>query len=168
MGKKKAFKPKKATPCSRMYPSLHQIVTNAVSEHVGSTTFHEDDSDDGSTRECSTFVRGIFTCRKRACPGTAWASGKITIVIRRYMENEYNAVVFSQRCKFCEQLGTLKLEEQSYVDRVSYRLKKWAGVEMETHHYIPKEMPPHKAHLCEGCKRGVCREGTEWKLRRNF
>jgi hypothetical protein len=148
-----------------MYPSLHQTIANAVFEHIGSTTFHENDSDEDSTKDYSTFVRGVFTCRNHACPGAAWASGKITIVIRRYLENEYNAVVFSQRCKLCKQLGKLKLEEESYVDRVSYRLKKWAGVELEPHNYTPRVMPPHKAHLCEGCRRGVCREVIEWNGR---
>jgi hypothetical protein len=52
----------------------------------------------------------------------------VIIQIRGYSGNGYNAVVFNQRCRSCDWLGALTLDEKSYIDRVAYRLKKWAGV----------------------------------------
>jgi hypothetical protein len=37
--------------------------------------------------------------------------------------------------------------DDSYVERVAYRLKKWCGVELE------------RPEFCEGCKAGHCGEG---------
>jgi hypothetical protein len=158
MGKKKSFRPKTATSPSRMYPSLHHDVAKAVFEHIGTTRFHENDSDEGSNKSHSTYFMGVFICDNNACPGVAWSSGKITILIRKYPDNGYNAVVFGQRCKSCQKLGRLKLDEKSYIDRVSYRLKKWAGVQMEPPPFDLKGTPPHITELCEGCKRGICAE----------
>ena len=72
--------------------------------------------------------------------------------------NGYNAIIFNQRCESCNGLGTLTLDKNSYVERVAYRLKKWAGVRMEEQHYAGKVGSPHKSELCEGCKRGYCQE----------
>ena len=80
--------------------------------------------------------------------------------MRRYGVNEYNAVVFNQRCRDCNSLGNLTLDESSYVERVAYRLKKWAGVELQAPPYREKKGPPHKSELCEGCKQGCCQEGA--------
>jgi hypothetical protein len=158
MGKKKDFRPKKATNASRMYPSLHRDVAKAVFEDIGTTRFHDNDSGEGFSKEYPTFVVGVFVCNNNACSGAAWSSGKITLLVRKYPDNGYNAVVFGQRCKFCQRLGRLKLNEQSYIDRVSYRLKRWAGVQMELPPFDLKGTPPHKIELCEGCKRGLCPE----------
>ena len=68
----------------------------------------------------------------------------------------YNAVVFNQRCKCCTKLGSLKLDKESYVERVAYRLKKWAGITLEKSYVAPRKGPPHESSLCEGCKRGIC------------
>jgi hypothetical protein len=168
MGKKKDFRPKKATNISRMYPSLHQDVTKAVFEDIGTTRFHDNDSGEGSSKEYSTFVIGVFVCENNACSGAAWSSGKITLLIRKYPDNGYNAVVFGQRCKSCQRLGRLKLDEQSYIDRVSYRLKKWAGVQMELPPFTLKRTPPHMEELCEGCKGGFCPQVTRGLYRRDI
>jgi hypothetical protein len=157
-GKNKDLKPEKSAGCSRMYPSLHDAITDAVSEHIGATRFHDKDSNKGSIKQYSTFVMGLFTCRNHTCTGGAWRSGKITILIRKYPDNGYNAVVYYQRCKLCNRLGQLKLDKESYVDRISYRLKKWADIPMEPPKHTSKETPPHLSHLCEGCKRGICPE----------
>ncbi|KAF1362723.1 hypothetical protein EJ07DRAFT_105826, partial [Lizonia empirigonia] len=61
----------------------------------------------------------------------------------------------SAQCKTCDQLGTLTLDEKSYVDRVAYRLKKWAGISVEQHSYAQREGPPHERDLCEGCNRSL-------------
>ena len=49
--------------------------------------------------------------------------------------------------------------DESYAERVAYRLKKWCGVEVEPPHYNPEPKgPPHEIELCEGCKDGHCAE----------
>jgi hypothetical protein len=92
------------------------------------------------------------------CKVWSWGSGKISIVIRGYPCNEYNATVYGQRCKACNELGRLKIDVTSYVDRVSHRLMVWAGVPMEPRQYVQKETLPHMEELCEACRRGVCRQ----------
>ncbi|KAH9862239.1 hypothetical protein IAQ61_010442 [Plenodomus lingam] len=139
-----------------MYPTLHENVANSVLEYIGTIRFHHEDSDEDCTRRCNTFVRGEFKCYNPKCHGSFWTSGKVAISIRRYLGHDYNAVVFGQRCKGCNQLGEFKLDEETYIDRVSYRLKKWAGVQMELPPFTVRSTPPHKTHLCEGCKRGIC------------
>jgi hypothetical protein len=166
MGKKKDFRPKKAANASRMYPSLHRDVAKAVFENIGTTRFHDNDSGEGSSNEYSTFVMGVFMCNNNACSGVAWSSGKITLLIRKYPDNGYNAVVFGQRCRSCQRLGRLRLDETSYIDRVSYRLKKWAGVQMELPTFTLRKTLPHETELCEGCKRGICPEVTRRQYRR--
>jgi hypothetical protein len=86
-------------------------------------------------------------------------------VIREYPNNGYNAVIFNQHCHVCNELGNLSIDKDSYVERVKYRLKKWAGVQMERPHYVKKKGLPHKRDLCEGCKVGCCRQveyGEDW------
>ena len=161
MARKKFYK--RETRVSFMFPSLHQDVTNAVSEEITSVWFHEKDSDRDSNNKYSTHVMGRFVCNNNACSTDGWSSKKVAILIRGYARNGYNAVVFNQRCKACNQLGTLVLDEKSYVDRVAYRLKKWAGIPMEQQDHGTREGPPHESSLCEGCKKGICRSMTVWE-----
>ena len=63
----------------------------------------------------------------------------MTILIRGYPRNEYNAVISNQRCKPCHHLGTLILDKVSYIDRVAFRLKRWAGAPAEHRSHIQKE-----------------------------
>ena len=157
MARKKRSRPEGETRTSITFPSLHQDVSNAVSNEIHSTWFSEKGGDDDSENKYSTNVMGKFRCHNDDCSNNrGWASKKVTILIRGYPENGYNAVVFNQRCKYCDGLGTLTLDKNSYVERVTYRLKKWAGVPMERQHYDGKRGLPHKRELCEGCKRGYC------------
>ncbi|KAF2202634.1 hypothetical protein GQ43DRAFT_462209 [Delitschia confertaspora ATCC 74209] len=159
MAKKKHPKPKGETRTSFMFPSLHQDVMNVVSDQIASTWFQINNNNKDSDKQHSTSVMGIFKCNNNACSSKkGWASKKVTILIRGYPGNGYNAVVFNQRCKFCNQLGTLTLNEESYVDRVAYRIKKWAGIPMEQPFYAKNKGLPHESSLCEGCKRGICQE----------
>jgi hypothetical protein len=110
---------------------------------------------------------GTFMCTNNACSNRGWGSKKVAILIRGYPKGCYNAVVpvFNQRCRFCEKLGNLNLDRESYVDRVAYRLKKWAGIEMAWPHVDSKKGPPHESTLCEGCKRGHCVNKNDWEYR---
>ncbi|PVH95624.1 hypothetical protein DM02DRAFT_536962, partial [Periconia macrospinosa] len=125
---------------------------------VPSAWFYEGDNENDYDNEWSTFVMGSFKCVKKSCKQSGWFSGKVAIQIRGYTGNGYRAVVFNQRCKSCHQLGILTLNEQSYVDRVTYWVKVWAGVMVERKNHTRKDTPPHRSDLCEGCKRGVCKQ----------
>ncbi|KAH9225574.1 hypothetical protein K456DRAFT_1790528, partial [Colletotrichum gloeosporioides 23] len=137
------------------FPRLHEDVADAVSGRTipvwaGKKT----------KKICNnlykTSVMGRFTCDNGFCAKAAWISGHVAIIIRGYEDNGYNAVVYNQRCKACKQLGNLTLDEDSYVDRVSYRLQRWAGMSVELPFYEKKNTPPHRKDLCEGCKQGCC------------
>lgn len=154
--KKKAPNLKKETRTFFTYPTLHQSVAQAVTADIGSTWFNEDENDEEFDNEYGTCVMGRFACNTRSCKTRGWSSKVVAIVIRGYPGNGYNALVFNQSCISCNELGNLKLHQQSYVDRVAYRLKKWAGVEVEQPHYERKDRGPHESKFCEGCKKGVC------------
>jgi hypothetical protein len=137
---------------------LHQEVMNVISDEITSARFLENDSDEYSNNEWPTHVMGKFKCNNDACSRDGWYSKKVTILIKGYSRNGYNAVVFNQRCRSCNHLGTLILDKESYIDRVAHRLKKWAGVPVEEPPYSGKEGLPHESSLCEGCKRNFCQQ----------
>lgn len=145
------------------FPELHPDVAHAVSPEISSIWFNDendnDDDDDGFDNRWFTHVMGRFMCNNNFCKKHFWDSGMVPIEIRGYKDNGYSAIVYNQRCTFCYQLGTLKLDERSYIERVAYRLKKWAGVEMKTPPYNNIRRPDHKRTYCEGCKRGKCLHG---------
>jgi hypothetical protein len=88
---------------------------------------------------------------------TGWGSKQVAIHIRGYPGNGYNAIVFLQRCDSCNRLGELSLNNNSYVERIVYRLKKWAGVAVAQPFYGGEDgRGPHRSDLCEGCKAGYC------------
>ena len=141
---------------SYTFPSLHQAVAEAVSNDIPSTWFKKKGNKGASSHEYSTNVMGKFRCNTEGCKD--WSSKTVAILIRGYPGNGYHAVVFNQRCKTCDCLGILTLDEDSYVERMAYRLKRWAGVHMERPVYREKSGPPHERALCEGCKRGYCQQ----------
>jgi hypothetical protein len=147
-----------------MFPELHPKVADAVLPEISSTWFNEDDDDNNFDYERLTHVMGRFVCNHNSCKKRFWDSRKVPVEIRGYNNNGYSAIVYNQRCKSCDRLGTFELNERSYTERVGYRLKKWAGVEMEAPPFNGIEGPPHERAYCEGCKRGKCREGDGYEL----
>lgn len=139
-----------------MFPSLHDAVYSEVLDDIGPTRFNGNNTDNGSNNRYSTRVMGRFTCPNDSCSTAGWGSKMVAILIRGYPGNRYNAVVFNQHCKDCNMLGILTLHEDSYVERVAYRLRVWAGVDVERPPYSPKQGPPHEREFCEGCKQGYC------------
>ncbi|AEO71936.1 uncharacterized protein THITE_2148506 [Thermothielavioides terrestris NRRL 8126] len=141
-----------------MFPSLHEAVEDAIHANIfPEPWFNQAGGDHDAIDDYSTHVMGSFECRNPTCSQQGWGSKKIAIQIRRYAGNGYNAVVYKQRCKSCKQLGVLRLDEKSYVDRVSYRLKKWAGIPTTPPEYNgDKGGPAHEHLLCEGCRMGRC------------
>jgi hypothetical protein len=142
-----------------VFPELHPKVEDAICLEISSTWFNADVYDDVFDLERFTHVMGRFECNNNTCKKRFWYSRKVPIEIRGYNDNGYGAIVYNQRCKSCDRLGSLQLDERSYIERVAYRLKKWAGVEMEAPPFMGIKGPPHERAYCEGCKRGKCREG---------
>ena len=146
-----------------MFPALHQRVVDALADEISPTPWFKGQdssgsSNRGSNKEYATNVMGKFRCWSNACPAGVWSSKKVAILIRGYPRNGYDAQVFNQRCRSCDRLGVLTLDEDSYVERITFRLRRWAGVQVEPQEYSrSKEGPPHERNLCEGCKRGICR-----------
>ncbi|KAI1073346.1 zinc-binding domain-containing protein [Whalleya microplaca] len=142
---------------SYTYPLLHPSVVKAVSDKVPNAWFHK--YDDKADQAYVTHVMGKFTCNNSDCSSNVWNSMKVAIQIKGYPGNGYNATVFGQRCRSCNKLGDFSLNENSYIKRIAYRLKKWAGAEVEIQPYRHKGGPPHESDYCEGCRLGICTEG---------
>lgn len=158
---KKPPKPEVETRKWFMYPQLRQNIVDAVSTSIPAPRYQKKNTDRDRTEYYETYVMGRFQCKNSACATSGWGSKKVSIVIKGFSENRYNAVVYNQRCRSCNSLGTLTLDETSYVERVAYRLKKWAGAQVETPFFESKVTDPHREDLCEGCKIGVCTQGKK-------
>lgn len=143
---------------TQMYPSLHQQIADAVSDEIPQIWFNKDDNHIDCNNEYTTHIMGRFICYNKSCSTNGWGSKMVSIMIRGYPNNGYNALVFKQRCKCCKELGVLKLDNKSYIDRVVYRVKMWANVRVDVQSYSSGDGPPHEEELCEGCKRGICRK----------
>ncbi|EJT80214.1 hypothetical protein GGTG_00217 [Gaeumannomyces tritici R3-111a-1] len=145
-----------------IYPSLHEDVVAALSgEPIYPTPWFNAPGAEEANKKYDTNVMGGFSCCNEKCSKKGWGSKRVGIHIQGFSNNGYNALVFRQRCKACNQLGILEVDEASYIERVAYRLKKWAGVATTRPAYDPKGGLPHLRHLCEGCKRGYCTAGSQ-------
>lgn len=153
-GKKTKPTAKPSKPWS-LYPSHHHAVSALLEQHNLFFNFHEGDDSD-CEEEYDTNIMGRFVCYNRSCPTHGWSSKLIATTIRTYPGAEYNARVYHQRCKACSKLSKPKLDD-SYAERVAYRLKKWCGVQVERQQHSGQSRAPHKSHLCEGCKHGHCK-----------
>jgi hypothetical protein len=137
-----------------IYSSLHDGVSRLLEENGLNFDFHAVD-DTNCTKEYDTNVMGRFICRTRTCSSNGWSSKKIAITIRLYSGEKYNARVYHQRCRGCKSLSRPLLDE-SYAERVAYRIKKWCGIQMDVPHYSGESNGPHNSDLCEGCRAGHC------------
>lgn len=161
--KKPVKRTKEEARTSFTFPDLHQSVAEAVAPEISSPWFNDDGEDEDFSTEYSTCIMGRFTCNNSSCKKRSWGSKVVAIVIRSYARNGYTAIVFNQRCKSCDHLGTLKMDHQSYIERVAYRLKRWAGVAVARPPFNAKTGPPHERELCEGCKKGVCPQTVDFE-----
>ncbi|PYI11066.1 hypothetical protein BO78DRAFT_393552 [Aspergillus sclerotiicarbonarius CBS 121057] len=150
----------RSAPRWSMYPALHNDILALLPGDITLPSFHPFDDSRTCTQQYDTNIMGRFICSNASCRSTGWSSKKIAITIRLYGDDEYNARVYHQRCKGCNALSRPELDE-SYAERVAYRIKKWSGVEMERPPYRDRGVSsgPHNSRLCEGCKDGHCREG---------
>ena len=138
-----------------MFRALDDSVQRLLRGSGLSFAWFPHDNPRGIVDDYDTNIMGNFTCDNPACSNTGWTSKKIAITIRRYPENKYNARVYHQRCLFCEWVSRPELDD-SYADRVAYRLKKWSGVPVEAVYNGGNSMKPHESEYCEGCKAGRC------------
>ncbi|PYI31893.1 hypothetical protein BP00DRAFT_435757 [Aspergillus indologenus CBS 114.80] len=129
----------KSTRRWSMYPSLHSQVAALLGESDLYFRFHSKD-DDFALQTYDTNIMGRFSCPNDECGSTGWSSKKIA------------------RCQECKRLSQPILDD-SYAERVAYRLKKWSGIKMEVPVYGGDSNGPHIRSLCEGCKAGHCSEG---------
>lgn len=143
-----------------MFPQLHEKVTCLLEEEDLHLTFHDLDEDNDSIRTYDTCIMGRFVCRNYRCRSNGWSSKRIAITIRMYQGGQYNARVYHQRCKSCERLSKPILDD-SYAERVAYRLKKWNGIELERPEFSGTSKGPHESKFCEGCKAGHCSEDRQ-------
>ncbi|KAH7413526.1 zinc-binding domain-containing protein [Cadophora sp. MPI-SDFR-AT-0126] len=125
-----------------MFPLLHENVSQLL--EAENHPFTHD-----------TTIMGRFRCRNKDCKTRGWSSKKIAITIRMYSGERYNARVYHQRCQSCNAISKPTLDD-SYAERVAYRLLKWPGVEQELPEFSGKSNGPHQSELCEGCKAGHC------------
>lgn len=152
---------KPAKPWS-LYPSLHEEVSRLLGNDDLAFSFHGADDSRSNTHEYDTHIMGRFICHNSACVSSGWMSKKIPITIRMYSGAQYNARVYHQRCQNCNRLSRPILND-SYADRVAYRIKKWRGIQLDRPFFVRRIGKPHNRYLCEGCKDGHCREsGLEW------
>lgn len=105
--------------------------------------------------EKDTTIMGKFTCADSSCPTERWTSGHIAMTIQLYPSLTYNARMYYQRCKSCNSLSRPELND-SYAERVSYRLAKWSSIALEAPLYSGHSLKAHEPRLCEGCRHGHC------------
>lgn len=137
---------------------MHDNVSRLLEVDGLHFTFHDLDEDANSIQTHDTSIMGKFRCRNQKCCSSGWPSKKIAITIRMYQDERYNARVYHQRCKMCN-LASKPILDDSYAERVAYRLKKWCGVELEPPEFSGESKGPHEKAYCEGCKAGHCSEG---------
>ena len=142
-----------------MHPDLHEEVSQRLEADGLSVEFYEEGKPEDSIREYDTNIMGAFTCPDQSCRVQRWTSKKIAISIQLYNDEQYNAIVWHQRCRNCDSIGNLKVDVQAYVDRVVYRLSKWLGLHVQPPQFGEKRGPPHIEELCEGCRSGHCQRG---------
>ena len=147
-----------------LYPRLHGKVARLLKEEGLKFKFYNVDNDIDDIDERDTNIMGRFKCHNRGCSSSGWSSKKIAITIRMYPGDKYNARVYHQRCKSCNNLSRPVLDE-SYAERVTYWIKKWNGVEVERPDISGESNSPHNSQLCEGCKAGHCNEFVDdWEV----
>jgi len=147
----------KETRSAFMFPSLHEAVRLAVSDETPSVWFNTNHKDDDWDHNHHTNIMGKFKCSNKKCLSRGWSSKKIAIWIRGYANRGYNALVFNQRCNSCDELGRMTLKKDTYVDRVSYWLRIWAGLPVERREFTGERGLPHDCEHCEGCRLGHCK-----------
>ncbi|EFY85495.1 hypothetical protein MAC_08442 [Metarhizium acridum CQMa 102] len=141
-----------------MFPEHHRAVADLLKKEKLHFTFQHADEETGHIKDRDTNVMGRFDCPNTKCTQKGWSSKKIAVWVRLYPGSRYNARVYNQRCKSCNSLGRPTLDD-SYAERIAYRLKRWSDIKLEPPPYSGGNGKPHERDLCEGCKNGHCADG---------
>ncbi|KAK2763326.1 hypothetical protein FQN54_009962 [Arachnomyces sp. PD_36] len=147
---------RKAAKLWSLHPKLHEEVAQLLDEEGLQLDFFDTDDEKTNIQGWDTNVMGRFMCQNTGCRSNGWSSKKIAITIRMYPRQLYNARVYHQRCKNCNDVGRLVLDQACYAERVAYWLKKWNGIEVQRPDRSGQSKGPHDSALCEGCKAGHC------------
>ncbi|PGG96212.1 hypothetical protein AJ79_09681 [Helicocarpus griseus UAMH5409] len=139
-----------------LHLNLHEHVAQLLEDEGLHLDFFDVDDEKSTIGQKDTNVMGRFVCQNNGCKSTGWSSKKIAITIRMYPGQLYNARVYHQRCRNCNDVGQLILDEECYAERVAYRLKKWNGIAVPVPNFSGQSRGPHDRALCEGCKAGHC------------
>jgi hypothetical protein len=150
-----AHKKRRSVKPWSMHPSKHEAVAALLEADNLTFTFHEDDTEEGCIKSYDTSIMGKFRCHNASCGTNGWSSKVVAITIRMYPKKRYNVRVYHQRCQNCNVLSKPSLDE-SYEERVAYRLKRWSGVDVTRPPYKGTSKGPHKSKFCEGCAAGHC------------
>ncbi|KAI1437300.1 zinc-binding domain-containing protein [Xylaria sp. CBS 124048] len=158
-----AKKQRRGPPKWSIWPTKHAEVQELLQAEGISFKFNPNDvdidTDDGQSKEYDTKIMGRFVCHNQNCATSGWASKHICITIRMYPGRQYNARVYHQHCKRCNGISAPILDD-SYAERVAYRLKVWSGLQMVKPPFTSKKSNgPHEEELCEGCQAGHCMKG---------
>lgn len=146
-------------PSWSMKPSEHTNVSHLLETTSLTFTFHPDDCDTTSLKEHDTTILCHFHCFNPSCASKGWVSGHVATTIRLYVDSQYNARIYHQRCKECHWISKPRILKDSYAERVAYRLKVWSGVPVEKMAKGRKTQIEHSVGLCEGCRAGRCKVG---------
>jgi hypothetical protein len=149
-------KGRKAAKLWSLHPKLHDDVAQLLDEEGLQIGFLDADDEETNIQYWDTNVMGRFICPNSGCYSSGWSSKKVAITIRMYPQQRYNARVYHQRCRNCKAVGRLVLDTGSYVERVTYWLKKWNGIEVQPPNFSGQSRGPHDSELCEGCKVDHC------------
>jgi hypothetical protein len=153
-------------PLSSMLSSRYKDVLFVLKAHGLSFKFHNEDDSSSCIEAWDTNIMGRFSCRNGDCNSQGWPSKAIATTIRLYADARYNAKIYHQRCMKCLTPGRIEGVDESYVERVSYWLKRWSGVEVEVpQRSYQRTRAPHQKDLCEGCRAGHCKLGEEARLK---
>ncbi|KAL2785327.1 zinc-binding domain-containing protein [Aspergillus keveii] len=154
-------KGRKAAKLWSLHPQLHNDVARLLDDEGLQLAFFDADDEGTNIEKRDTSIMGRFICRNSGCHSNGWSSKKITITIRMYPQQRYNARLYHQRCKNCKAVGRLVLDHGCYAERVAYWLKKWNGIEVQRPDYSGQSRGPHDSELCEGCRAGHCPSSNE-------
>ncbi|KAK0713772.1 hypothetical protein B0T26DRAFT_783290, partial [Lasiosphaeria miniovina] len=113
-------------------PSLHEAVLAATAGLIRPLPwFNHSAGLDGEATvidEYPTNIMALFQCLNSHCGRAGWGSMKVGILTRRGGAGAgamgYDALVFNQRCKGRNRLGAMVVNEDVYVERVAYWMKK--------------------------------------------
>lgn len=152
---------RKAAKLWSLYPKLHGDVAQVLDEEGLQMDFLEADDEATNIEDRDTNIMGRFICPNSGCISSGWSSKKVAITIRMYPRQRYNARVYHQRCRKCKAVGRLVLNTESYIERVTYWLKKWNGIEVQPPGFSGQSRGPHDSELCEGCKVGHCSNSSQ-------